>query len=363
MIPEKFLLRMKELLGEDFDAFANALERPSVRAVRVNTTKTTVDTVLGECELGLTPIPYTEVGFILRDAEGIGNGAAHHAGMYYVQDPGAMATVSALEVKEGWWVLDTCAAPGGKSSQLASLIGESGFILSNDSRMGEVTEMMRLTTEWAKEQLHAKKIIYKPTPYIYHLQPSQEDLYALFAIGARLTGRSLSSTINNKERIAFGQLRRRKAQKAAKEGITYKEDNDYVTYWEILTGLLTEAHDCRPTHTVEEIELLHSRFPDKIKLYTAYKAEKMLAGCVVYETKKTAHIQYIASSPEGKEKGALDGLFEYLFENIYNKIEYIDFGISTERRGAYLNEGLLFQKEGFGGRAVTYDIYEISLTD
>ena len=132
MIPEKFLLRMKELLGEDFDAFANALERPSVRAVRVNTTKTTVDTVLSECELGLTPIPYTEVGFILRDAEGIGNGAAHHAGMYYVQDPGAMATVSALEVKEGWWVLDTCAAPGGKSSQLASLIGESGFILSNE---------------------------------------------------------------------------------------------------------------------------------------------------------------------------------------------------------------------------------------
>jgi hypothetical protein len=238
-----------------------------------------------------------------------------------------------------------------------------GFILSNDSRMGEVTEMMRLTTEWAKEQLHAKKIIYKPTPYIYHLQPSQEDLYALFAIGARLTGRSLSSTIDNKERIAFGQLRRRKAQKAAKEGITYKEDNDYVTYWEILTGLLAESHNCTPTHTVEEIELLHSRFPDKIKLYTAYKAEKMLAGCVVYETKKTAHIQYIASSPEGKEKGALDGLFKYLFENIYNKIEYIDFGISTERRGAYLNEGLLFQKEGFGGRAVTYDIYEISLTD
>ena len=132
MIPEKFLQRMKELLGDDFEAFASALERPSVRAARVNTTKTTVDTVLGECELGLTPIPYTDVGFILRDTDGIGNGAAHHAGMYYVQDPGAMATVSALDVKEGWWVLDTCAAPGGKSSQLASLIGDSGFILSNE---------------------------------------------------------------------------------------------------------------------------------------------------------------------------------------------------------------------------------------
>lgn len=236
-----------------------------------------------------------------------------------------------------------------------------GFILSDDSRYSEVIEMLRLTMQWAKENLGAKKIIYKPTPYIYHRVPSQEDLYALFSVGARLTGRSLSSTIENRERIPFSQLRRRKAKRAAKEGIIYKENCDYGTYWGILADVLANAHGCAPTHTLDEIELLHSRFPDCIRLFSAYQDGAMLAGCVVYETAKTAHIQYIAASPEGKAAGALDGLFEYLFDSIYSNVEFIDFGISTEKGGAILNEGLLFQKEGFGGRGVTYDIYEIDL--
>ena len=236
-----------------------------------------------------------------------------------------------------------------------------GFILSDDSRYSEVKEMLLLTMQWAKENLGAKKIIYKPTPYIYHRVPSQEDLYALFIVGARLTGRSLSSTIENRERIPFSQLRRRKAKRAAKEGITYKENSDYGTYWSILADVLANAHGCAPTHTLDEIELLHSRFPERIRLFSAYKEETMLAGCVVYETARTAHIQYIAASPEGKAAGALDGLFEYLFDNTYSNVEFIDFGISTEKGGTILNEGLLFQKEGFGGRGITYDIYEIDL--
>ena len=132
MLPEKFLTRMQSLLGEEYPAFYEALGEPPVRAIRVNLTKTTVDAVLRECGFPLLPLSYSDVGFILKDAEGIGNGAAHHAGMYYVQDPGAMATVNALGVERGWWVLDACAAPGGKSSQLASLIGDEGFLLVNE---------------------------------------------------------------------------------------------------------------------------------------------------------------------------------------------------------------------------------------
>lgn len=132
MLPEKFKERMKEMLSNDYAAFEAALGEPNVRAVRVNTTKLSVDCFLNKTKLSLSPIPYAGDGFIPENCEGIGRTAEHHAGMFYVQDPGAMATVKALDIKEGWRVLDACAAPGGKASQLASAVGDSGLLLANE---------------------------------------------------------------------------------------------------------------------------------------------------------------------------------------------------------------------------------------
>ena len=89
--------------------------------------------------------------------------------------------------------------------------------------------------------------------------------------------------------------------------------------------------------------------------------KETLGGCVVYETEQVAHVQYIAASPLGKKQGALDLLFQQLICERYAHKRYFDFGISTEQGGQILNEGLLFQKEGFGARAILYDIYELKL--
>lgn len=132
MIPEGFLSRMKDMLGEEFEAFEASLSQPSVRGIRVNTAKISVADFLDRTTLSLSPIDYAEDGFIPEDCEGIGKTAEHHAGMFYVQDPGAMATVKALDIQPGWRVLDACAAPGGKASQLATAIGEEGFLLANE---------------------------------------------------------------------------------------------------------------------------------------------------------------------------------------------------------------------------------------
>lgn len=132
MVPERFLSRMKEMLGDGYEAFESALGEKNVRAVRVNTTKLSVEEFLAKTSLTLSPIGYAEDGFIPDNADGIGKSAEHHAGMFYVQDPGAMATVKALDIKKGWRVLDACAAPGGKASQLAAAIGEEGFLLANE---------------------------------------------------------------------------------------------------------------------------------------------------------------------------------------------------------------------------------------
>ena len=132
MIPERFSERMKELLGEEYAAFESALSEKSVRGVRVNTAKISVEDYQKVTELDLSPISYADYGFIPEDAEGVGTLAEHHAGMIYVQDPGAMATVASLEVQRGWKVLDACAAPGGKASQIAALVGDGGFVLANE---------------------------------------------------------------------------------------------------------------------------------------------------------------------------------------------------------------------------------------
>ena len=132
MLPERFEERMKKILGADYADFAASLSEPSVRGARVNEVKISVSDYISASELSLSPIKYAPDGFIPEQTNGIGTLAEHHAGMIYVQDPGAMATVNAIDIKNGWYVLDACAAPGGKSSQIASRIGNEGFLLSNE---------------------------------------------------------------------------------------------------------------------------------------------------------------------------------------------------------------------------------------
>ncbi len=122
---------MERLLAEEYPAFLEALEKDAVRALRINTCKTDENTVREALGADLTPVSYAPDGFIF-DADKIGNHPLHHSGAFYVQDPGAMATLHALAVEKGWRVADFCAAPGGKSSQLSAYIGEEGVLLSNE---------------------------------------------------------------------------------------------------------------------------------------------------------------------------------------------------------------------------------------
>ena len=130
MLKESFTERMRMLLGEEYAAFAASMERDPVRGLRINKIKCP-DATLGE-RFDLESIPYMDNGFILRGGDGVGLTPEHHAGMIYMQDPGAMSALCAVDIHEGEWVLDACAAPGGKSSQIAERIGNGGFLLSNE---------------------------------------------------------------------------------------------------------------------------------------------------------------------------------------------------------------------------------------
>lgn len=131
MIPEAFLARMRTLPGLDFPAFLDALHSPPVRAFRVNPLKTDEKTLLPLLPFCTEPLPFA-AGAFLAKAGPVGALPAHHAGMFYMQDPSAISAVAAALPEPGARVIDLCAAPGGKTTQLAAAIGENGVLVSNE---------------------------------------------------------------------------------------------------------------------------------------------------------------------------------------------------------------------------------------
>jgi hypothetical protein len=206
-----------------------------------------------------------------------------------------------------------------------------------------------------------KAVIYKAIPYIYSAYPAQEDLYALFRSNAKLIGCNISSTIPLAKKLKFIESRKGGVRRAASNNLECEPSDDFDIFWDILNANLKTRYGVAPVHSIEEIKYLHGSFPQNIKLHVVKKRDEALAGTVLYINKNVVHVQYISASPEGKELGALDMLFDHLINNLYKDYEYFDFGQSTEQMGNYLNENLLFQKEGFGGRGVVYNIYEIKL--
>ncbi|MDE5748760.1 MAG: RsmB/NOP family class I SAM-dependent RNA methyltransferase, partial [Acetatifactor sp.] len=137
MLPEEFLQRMQSQLGTEYEAFRGALEGERYRALRVNPLKGG----LGPSEarkrfLALSPwrlesVPWEENGFYYTH-EGPGKHPYHEAGVYYIQEPSAMAVAAFLGAQPGERVLDLCAAPGGKTTQIAGAMQGQGLLVSNE---------------------------------------------------------------------------------------------------------------------------------------------------------------------------------------------------------------------------------------
>lgn len=238
-----------------------------------------------------------------------------------------------------------------------------GLIISKKAGTVDVLSIFNVLNEYLKSK-GIVKVVYKPTPYIYHEVPAQEDLYALFRLtDAKVIGRQISSTIYQDSKIKFIESRKSGIRKAKNNGVTVSSSEDFDAFWEILGTNLQNKYEVKPVHAIEEIKLLVSRFPNRIRLYTAMSSDgRMLGGTVIYViNSRVIHTQYISASVEGKELGALDLLFDYLINEEFKDYPIFDFGQSTEQRGEILNENLIFQKEGFGGRGVLYDIYEYNI--
>ena len=129
MIPAEFLSRMQRLLGQEYDDFLKSLERPLQKGLRLSRRKKLQQASL---PFALQPVDWAENGYHYDISERPGKHPYHEAGLYYLQEPSAMAPAGLLKPQPGDRVLDLCAAPGGKSTQLGDMLEGQGLLVCNE---------------------------------------------------------------------------------------------------------------------------------------------------------------------------------------------------------------------------------------
>ncbi|ECP9050386.1 TPA: GNAT family N-acetyltransferase [Campylobacter jejuni] len=234
-----------------------------------------------------------------------------------------------------------------------------GFICDGKMQQYKMIECFKILLDYMKDNAFTK-LIYKSVPYIYHKKASQEDLYALFVNEAKLY-RVDSSSVIYLDDYKFTKGRKYQISKAIKENIKIEESNDYKGFVKLLNEVLLKQHNAKAVHNANELILLHSKFPENIKLFVAKKEEDIVAATLLFIYENLVHTQYLANSDYGREYGALDLLLKTLIEKYSKDKKYFDFGISNENNGLYLNQGLIFQKESFGARTMVHNFWEINL--
>lgn len=132
-LPQAFIERMQGMLGDEFDEFMLSYDSDRRQALRINTAKLTVEEYMKISPFEFTgPVAWAEAGFYYSSADRPGRHAHHEAGLYYIQEPSAMAVAEKLMAKPGERILDLCAAPGGKTTQTAAKMKGQGLLVANE---------------------------------------------------------------------------------------------------------------------------------------------------------------------------------------------------------------------------------------
>lgn len=142
-LPLAYTKRMETLLGTEYQAYLDSLQEERFFGLRVNTLKTVPEMLAEKGMFSLSPVPWCAEGFYYRGEERPAKHPYYHAGLYYLQEPSAMASAAALPVSAGDRVLDLCAAPGGKTTQLAAKLAGTGILFANDVSAGRAKTLLK----------------------------------------------------------------------------------------------------------------------------------------------------------------------------------------------------------------------------
>lgn len=204
-------------------------------------------------------------------------------------------------------------------------------------------------------------IYYKVIPHFYHVQPAEEDLYALFKNNATLEKVEPAVVVRLANPLKMSKIRMRQISRARREGVEVRETDDLEAFISLENTTLMAHHGTHAVHTAEELKLLKSRYPDHIRCIGGFRNGRLIAGTLLFVYPSVVHTQYLCADDEARENGGLDLVIAEILTHYRTSHEWLDFGISTEDGGRILNAGLINQKEGFGGRVVSYLTFRLPI--
>ena len=233
-----------------------------------------------------------------------------------------------------------------------------GLLMDVDVTTADVLKLFEELNAYL-HQYGFRKVLYRSVPWVYHRLPAEEDLYAMFwKCGAHLQQRMSGTVIFMDAHLRWRKDHRRRLRQAQNAGIKVVGNSSLSEFWPVLNDNLHRKFQAQSVHTLEEIELLQSRFPNNIIQYNAFLGDEIVGGVTFYVMGHVLHGQYSGTTDEGKRLGAMEAIYEQVMYHDYANMRYLDFGTSNEAGGSILNEGLIAHKEGYGGRTVMYDTYE-----
>lgn len=248
-LPIEFVEKMEGLMGDEFNSYLESYRKPRFYGLRVNTLKISVEEFLKIAPFHLEPVPWTKDGFYYQEGDNPGRHPYYYAGLYYIQEPSAMLPGAVIGVKPGDKVLDLCAAPGGKTVQMATQMQGQGLLVANDINSERVKALVK-NVELAGVR---NAIVLNETPD--KLAVNFENYFDKIMVDAPCSGEGMF----------------RKDEDAIKSWENYKCEKCCTMQWDILQkvdtmlkpGGIILYSTC--TFSPEEDELMIERFMDEHK--------------------------------------------------------------------------------------------------
>ena len=237
-----------------------------------------------------------------------------------------------------------------------------GLVTDKKNKTVETFAAVDAILEFLKNH-QVKWLFLKMLPSFYESGGNQETDYFLYQKGAVLHRKDLNLAMNLKEPLSVSKSKMKHFRKMSLQGLSYVQTTDLASFWnQVLIPCLAERYKANPVHSLQEIEKLHSLFPENIKHFSVFYKDEIVAGITIFETERVVKSQYGATTATGRDFRALDYLFINLFEHYQKQGKsFFDMGTVNQNEGRIVNLGLLNQKEELGCSVYNQDFYKLAL--